>query len=193
MQNYFCPLTNSSRSAMNSAKILAHDMLYTTYSSCWILCIVITNVHEHYRVCRAQWLLTLTYIFKVIQPWFCHKTAKIWHIMSCRLHNAYTVFFPYMASMITSVRKCVMTLKLSRLYSTALVQKIFCPGRMGNSTGSDFTHRPTVAKTSGLVSGPWLRNSNCHNNIIVHIVVSALSHRQFGVDLFHIQHNWSLA
>ena len=39
------------------------------YSSGWILCILATNDHYHERVCRTQWPLTLTYIFKVIRPW----------------------------------------------------------------------------------------------------------------------------
>ena len=38
------------------------------YSSGWILSILITNDHYHERVCRTQWPLTLTYIFKVIGP-----------------------------------------------------------------------------------------------------------------------------
>ena len=43
--------------------------LCNTYSSGWILSILATNDHYHERVCRTQWPLTLTYIFKVIQPW----------------------------------------------------------------------------------------------------------------------------
>ena len=39
------------------------------YSSGWILSIFATNDHYHERVCRTQWPLTLTYIFKVIRPW----------------------------------------------------------------------------------------------------------------------------
>ena len=39
------------------------------YSYGWILFILGTNDHYHKRVCRAPWLLTLTYIFKVIRPW----------------------------------------------------------------------------------------------------------------------------
>ena len=39
------------------------------YSSGWILSILATNYHYHERVCRTQWPLTLTYIFKVIRPW----------------------------------------------------------------------------------------------------------------------------
>ena len=35
----------------------------------WILSISATNDHYHERVCRTQWPLTLTYIFKVIRPW----------------------------------------------------------------------------------------------------------------------------
>ena len=43
--------------------------LRNIYSSGWILSILATNDHYHKRVCRAQWPLTLTYIFKVIRPW----------------------------------------------------------------------------------------------------------------------------
>ena len=37
--------------------------LYNTYSSRWILSILGTNDHWYERVCRAQWPLTLTYIW----------------------------------------------------------------------------------------------------------------------------------
>ena len=43
--------------------------LCNIYSFGWILSILATNDHYHERVCRAQWPLTLTYIFKVIWPW----------------------------------------------------------------------------------------------------------------------------
>ena len=39
------------------------------------------------RVCRMPWSLTLTYIFKVIHPWVCNKTAKIWHILPSLLYS----------------------------------------------------------------------------------------------------------
>ena len=42
--------------------------LCNIYSSGRILSILGTNDHYHKRVCRVPWLLTLTYIFKVIQP-----------------------------------------------------------------------------------------------------------------------------
>ena len=38
-------------------------------NSRWILSIFSTNDHYHERVCRIEWPLTLTYIFKVILPW----------------------------------------------------------------------------------------------------------------------------
>ena len=40
--------------------------LCNIYSSGWILSILATNDHYYERVCRTQWPLTLTYIFKVI-------------------------------------------------------------------------------------------------------------------------------
>ena len=43
--------------------------LCNIYSSGWIISILATNDHCHKRVCCTQWPLTLTYIFKVIQPW----------------------------------------------------------------------------------------------------------------------------
>ena len=43
--------------------------LYNIYSSGWIISILVTNDLYHERVCRTQWPLTLTYIFKVIRPW----------------------------------------------------------------------------------------------------------------------------
>ena len=43
--------------------------LCNIYSSGWILSILATNDDYHERVCRTQWPLTLTYIFKVIRPW----------------------------------------------------------------------------------------------------------------------------
>ena len=43
--------------------------LCNIYSSGWILSILATNDHYHERMCRTQWPLTLTYIFKVIRPW----------------------------------------------------------------------------------------------------------------------------
>ena len=43
--------------------------LCNIYSSGLILSILATNDHYHERVCRTQWPLTLTYIFKVIRPW----------------------------------------------------------------------------------------------------------------------------
>ena len=42
-----------------------------------------------HTVCLVQWPLTLTYIFKVIQPWVCNKTAKIWHILLCPLYSTH--------------------------------------------------------------------------------------------------------
>ena len=53
------------------------------YSSGLILSIFGTNHYQRERVCHVWRPLTLTYIFKVIQPWLCNKTAKIRHILSC--------------------------------------------------------------------------------------------------------------
>ena len=58
--------------------------LCNIYSSEWILSILVTNYHYHERVCRTQWPLTLTYIFKVIRPW-------LWK--SCPLCSVYMTFW----------------------------------------------------------------------------------------------------
>ena len=51
------------------------------YSSGWILSIFGTNDHQHGKVCRMWWPLTLTYIFKVI---------RLWLKKSCPLCNVYS-------------------------------------------------------------------------------------------------------
>ena len=64
--------------------------LYSTYTSGGILSIFGTYDHEHEMVWQEQWHLILTYIYKVIQPWLCNKTVKIWHILWCLLSSAYS-------------------------------------------------------------------------------------------------------
>ena len=107
--------------------------LCNIYSSGWILSILATNDHYHERVCRTQWPLTLTYIFKVIRPWliFIFSTNAHYHSRVCRVLRVFqnlkiwpfglglenlvrslasTVldgFFPYLTQMITSMRRCV--------------------------------------------------------------------------------------
>ena len=74
--------------------------LCNIYSSRWILSILATNDHYHERVCRTQWPLTLTYIFKVIRPWLQNRVRSV----------AFTVldgFFLCLAQMITIIRGCV--------------------------------------------------------------------------------------
>ena len=48
---------------------LENRVLCSIYSSWWILSIFGTNDHQHEKMCRTWWPLTLTYIFKVIRPW----------------------------------------------------------------------------------------------------------------------------
>ena len=55
--------------------------LCNIYNSGWILSILATNDHYHERVCRTQWPLTLTYIFKVIRSS---------HRKSCPLCSVYS-------------------------------------------------------------------------------------------------------
>ena len=58
--------------------------LYNIYSSRWILPLFNINDHQHERMCRAQWPLTLTYILKVIQSLscdvaYCMDYIHLWH------------------------------------------------------------------------------------------------------------------
>ena len=83
--------------------------LCNIYSSGWILSILFTNDHYHERVCRTQWPLTLTYIFKVIQPWLRKRVRSV----------ASTVldgFFLYLAQMITIIRGCVASYVFFRIW-----------------------------------------------------------------------------
>ena len=80
-------------------------LLCNIYSSGWLLSILATNGHYHERVCRTQWPLTLTYIFKVIQPWLrkscplCSVYSSgwilfyIWHKWSLLLEGVSLVIF----------------------------------------------------------------------------------------------------
>ena len=63
------------------------------YNSGWIRSILATNYHYHERVCRTQWPLTLTYIFKIIGSW---------HRKSCRsvASSVLDGFLWYLAKMI---------------------------------------------------------------------------------------------
>ena len=61
--------------------------LCNIYSSGWILSILATNDHYHERVCRTQWPLTLTYIFKVIRPWL-RKSCPL-----CSVYSSGWIFF----------------------------------------------------------------------------------------------------
>ena len=64
--------------------ILPH-LLYSTYSSGWILAIFGANDHHYEWVCCTQWPLILIYIY--IHPWLYNKRAKIWHFLSCLLYG----------------------------------------------------------------------------------------------------------
>ena len=57
--------------------------LCNIYSSWWILSILATNDHYYKRMCRTQWPLTLTYIFKVIWPWL-RKSCPLCSVYSSR-------------------------------------------------------------------------------------------------------------
>ena len=61
--------------------------LCNIYSSGWILSILATNDHYYERVCRTQWPLTLTYIFKVIWPWL-RKSCPL-----CSVYSYKWIFF----------------------------------------------------------------------------------------------------
>ena len=64
--------------------------LCNIYSSGWILSILATNDHYHERVCRTQWPLTFTYIFKVIQPWL-RKSCPLCSVYS----SGWIIFYIY--------------------------------------------------------------------------------------------------
>ena len=51
--------------------------LYSMYISGCILSLYGTNDHQHERVCRGQQPFSLTFIFKVTQPWLYNKTAEM--------------------------------------------------------------------------------------------------------------------
>ena len=57
--------------------------LWNIYSSGWILSILATDDHYHERVCRTQWPLTLTYVFRVIRPWI-RKSCPLCSVYSSR-------------------------------------------------------------------------------------------------------------
>ena len=73
--------------------------LCNIYSSGWILSILATNDHCHERVCRTQWPLTLTYIFKVIWHWL-RKSCPL-----CSVYSSGWILL-YLAQMITIIRGC---------------------------------------------------------------------------------------
>ena len=72
--------------------------LCNIYSSGWILSILGTNDHYHERVCRTQWPLTLTYIFKVIWPWL-RKSCPL-----CSIYSSGWILFHILAQMIIIIR-----------------------------------------------------------------------------------------
>ena len=83
--------------------------LCNIYSSRWILSILVTNDRYHERVCRTQWPLTLTYIFKVIRPCLENRVRSV----------AFTVLdglFLCLAQMITIIRGCVACYVLFRIW-----------------------------------------------------------------------------
>ena len=75
--------------------------LCNIYSSGWILSILATNDHYHERVCRTQWPLTLTYIFKVIRPWL-RKSCPL-----CSVYSSGWILFIFDSQMITIISECV--------------------------------------------------------------------------------------
>ena len=64
-------------------------LLCNSYSSGWILSILVMNGHWHKKMCLSWWSSTLSYVFKVFQPRLCNKTAEIWHIFLCPLYSIY--------------------------------------------------------------------------------------------------------
>ena len=85
------------------------SMFYSTRSSGWVRPVIGINDHWHEKVCRVQWTLTLTNIFKIIRPWFAIKLPE--YGTSCRLRSTACPvldgFFPHFAYKIISMRRCV--------------------------------------------------------------------------------------
>ena len=86
---------------------LRHVLLWMDFFSVFGI-----NVHQHEVVCCAQWPLTLTYIFNVIQSWLCKaikllKYGTSWggvHFTGRRILDG---SFPDLAQMITVMKGCV--------------------------------------------------------------------------------------
>ena len=87
--------------------------LCNIYSSGWMLSILATNGHYHERVCRTQWPLTLTYIFKVI---WIDLENNVRSVASPVLDG----FFLYLAQMITIIRGCVVCYVFFRIWKFGL-------------------------------------------------------------------------
>ena len=84
-------------------------LLYSTYSSGWMLPIFGTHNHWLERVCHAQWSLTLSDICKVPHPCFTIKLLR--YGTPCRVcstaHSVLDGFFPYLTQMTPGMRGCV--------------------------------------------------------------------------------------
>ena len=83
--------------------------LCNMYSSGWILSILATNDHYHKRVCRTQWPLTLTYIFKVTGLDLENGVRSV-------LSTVLDGFFLYLAQMITITKGCVACYDVFRIW-----------------------------------------------------------------------------
>ena len=94
----FWPWPISSRSFSHDFVIKLLNMhillcpLYSMDSSKWILSILgSAQMITGWEGVSYIMVFELTYIFKVIHPWICNKTAKIWHFLSWPLYNMYSL------------------------------------------------------------------------------------------------------
>ena len=104
--------------------------LCNIYSSGWILSILGTNDHYHERVCRAQWPLTLIYIFKVIRPWL-RKSYPL-----CTIYSSGRILFIYGTNDHYHFRVCriLLFLRIWKFEFLAIVLKFFGFGLEKRST-----------------------------------------------------------
>ena len=95
--------------------------LCNIYSSGWILSILATNDLYHERVCRTQWLLTLTYIFKVIRPWL-RKSCPL-----CSVYGSGWILFIFGTNDHYHSRVCrvLVFIQNLKIYSSQWILSIF--------------------------------------------------------------------
>ena len=74
---------------------------------------------------RAQRPLSFTCTFKVVQPWVCNKTAKIWHSLYCPLYRTYSSGW-ILSIFGTDERVCRQIWSLTLTYAFKVIQQWLC-------------------------------------------------------------------